>query len=704
MRTAQSHRKKSFRSASDHRFGLKGKLLAGILIPTVVILLLISGILQNSIGTIVKGMQNSNITNQAHSAEAQIISYFDTIFLSENMISQSGSVKLLIREMTTAPVPLRFEQSVHTPDVIQDLSTAKRIHGTDIQLLWIAGFQNNQVLQSSGEISDPAVISIVERPWYRQLMETGKPILTGAYEDSITGELVVSAISPIVSAQGSIIGAVGADIQLSEIQNILSRLTLGETGYLTVYDSDGNIVYHPDSALVLQNIGAIRYSENIQSILKANQNSDIIKYRLDQSDFYGKVSYLDQIGWTVLGCIPQREYDHEQIKVIIITTFGFLFCILSLVGICIAIANRMLKPVKSLTAVAPNLMKGQLKMDLPEITKDEIGVLVEIFGATARGMEDIITDISKTLEGIANKNLTVETTAEYRGEFIRIKNAIYHIINGMDTIMAGIIQSADQVSAGSDQVASGAQALAQGASEQAESVERLSASITQITDQIQKMSDTAQQASDEAKVVGDHMQTSSRKMDEMQTAMARINDASGEIEKIVKTIEDIAFQTNILALNAAVEAARAGNAGKGFAVVADEVRNLASKSAEASKTTTGLISNSLSAVREGMRLANETALALNTAVQGASNVVEQIHLVSDDLTLQSEAMGEIALGVGQISSVVQTNSATAEESAAASEELAAQSQALKDMVADFRLREKTCDPGTAFAESSPHTD
>ena len=191
------------------------------------------------------------------------------------------------------------------------------------------------------------------------------------------------------------------------------------------------------------------------------------------------------------------------------------------------------------------------------------------------------------------------------------------------------------------------------------------------------MSANAQQASDEAKIVGDNMTLSGTKMDEMQQSMARINQASNEIGKIVKTIEDIAFQTNILALNAAVEAARAGNAGKGFAVVADEVRNLASKSAEASQTTTNLITNSLVAVREGMRLADETAQVLTTAVQGASNVVKQIHLVSQDLALQSGSMDEIASGVQQISSVVQTNSATAEESAAASEELVRRHRHLK---------------------------
>ena len=252
--------------------------------------------------------------------------------------------------------------------------------------------------------------------------------------------------------------------------------------------------------------------------------------------------------------------------------------------------------------------------------------------------------------------------------------------------MEQIHSSSSQVDSGANQVAVGAQSLAQGATEQASEVDNLQQMIEQITDQINNNAESAAITTEEADKVGEKITICNNQMHEMADAMEQISACSGEISKIIKTIEDIAFQTNILALNAAVEAARAGTAGKGFAVVADEVRNLAAKSADAAKNTTELIEKTLHVVDNGSQLTQLTQESLGTVVEGAEKVTEQIKIISAASVEQEAAINHIKDSIYQISTVIQSNSATSEESAAASQQLAGQAQVLKSLISKFRLK------------------
>ncbi len=357
--------------------------------------------------------------------------------------------------------------------------------------------------------------------------------------------------------------------------------------------------------------------------------------------------------------------------------------------VAMAVARSIHKPVEEIKNAAVKMAHGDLDIQLEYKSKDELGILSDQMKELVRKLKAIIDDENAFLAKLAACDYTVESVCpgEYTGGFHPLLVSFNQIADKMNENFYQISTSADQVSNGAEQVANGAQALAQGSTEQASSVEELSASINSISQQVNTNAEVARTASLKANEVGEGMQISNKKMEEMMEAMTDISGSSREIGKIIKTIEDIAFQTNILALNAAVEAARAGAAGKGFAVVANEVRNLASKSAEASQNTSALIERSIKAVENGTRIADETAQALLQAVAGAKEATRIIDQISEASEHQASAINQVTIGIEQISSVVQSNSATSEQSAAASEELSSQAQVLKRLVSTVRLRD-----------------
>ncbi len=493
-------------------------------------------------------------------------------------------------------------------------------------------------------------------------------------------------------------GVIVLEVDGKVMSDFVSSVEVGEGGLGFIIDKEGNTIAHPEYERVLkrenvQNVvqtdSSYKRLANIEAKMKSGE-INFGSYKMNGSTkllAYAPIDGTD--GWGILINTALANYMQNTVFSIVFTIVLIFLVIIAAVFVGTSISKKIADPITACADRLKKLSDGDFHSEIPEFnSNDETKVLLESLVKTVNMLKAAISDISYHLGAMAEEDLTTTVTMDYLGDLSPIKESITKLNEHNNYIICQIGESAEQIASGSEQVASGAQVLSQGATEQASSVEELAATINEISEQTGKNAKNAEQAKNVSLEAGKAVEEGNKQVIEMNGAIAEINNTSQEIAKIIKAIDDIAFQTNILALNAAVEAARAGSAGKGFAVVADEVRNLASKSAEAAKNTTALIEDSLKAVDKGTSIASRTKESLEMIVEKTSMSVAMIEEIARATEQQSASAAQVTAGVDQISAVVQTDSATSEESAAASEELSSQAQLLKSLIEGIKLKEQ----------------
>lgn len=635
--------------------------------------------------------QNNEVNGQLTLVHDHIESLFDDMIYNVDYFAKNSLVKQIDDSITSyvhTSEPTKMTPSLNggvESNIFDALANFGKTH-PKYQYISLGTEQGGYIQYPDETISagfDPRV-----RPWYElSKANPDSAIIGDPYYFAQDDAVLVSVSQAIKNNSGQVIGVILIDVSLDALSETFSKASENSKGEFLFATADGTIIADPSNTENnFKNISDV-YGPNMQQSLDQDDNFEPIK--IDKTSYYITNIDSQRTGWNYISLVPEARVVESSRSIGFFATV-FLFVVFIIVTVSgYFVSKNISNPILKLAKAADEIAGGNFDVAVDVKATGEIDILVKAFekiGETLREYKQYIGEISSVLEQIAEGDMTFTLHSDYIGEFSSIKTALLHISETLTETLGQIKISSDHIASGAGQVSSVAQSLSQGATEQASSIEQLSAAIADVTGQINDNASKALDARDKTIEAGREVENSNAEMAEMTLAMGQITEKATEISKIIKIIDDIAFQTNILALNAAVEAARAGEAGKGFAVVADEVRNLAVRSAEAASSTASLIEETIAAVESGSSIADRTAISLNKSSEEAHGVVLLINAIADASQAQAIAVSEIDHGVDQISSVVQTTAATAEESAATSEELSSQSAMLNEAIAKFKLK------------------
>ncbi len=661
---------------------IKAKMMKRIMVPTIIGLIITATLISIFVGAQIQKLQNESIQKSSMNVAYQISEYF-TKYME---VSRQMAADYELIDLFAGLKP--GDEIAKSKQYDSVMATMANVHQTDsknILVSWIADVDSSQCIEDSGYVSGIGEWDITTRSWYQQVVSAKETVVTEPYENSSTGELVASIITPVLDSSGNVMGVAALDLSLSAVIEMMEGHTIGKTGFLFLMTDAGTIMYAKDSALRQKTIMDIDIEQKIKTAFLEEQYGNCA-YRYAKTENYGYMSQAGDSKWVVLSGMPALEYNAPLFMVMAVIVCAFVIVILVLIIIISKIARGIVQPIQQLEQVADQIAGGKLDVSLAINSKDEIGAVAASIDKTVVRLKDYIKyidEVAEVLDEIAEGNLAYTLKQDYAGEFGKVKLALENIAQTMTATIEGISSTAHQVSGGADQIAQAAQSLADGATTQAGSLEELVATVTNIAEQVRNNAAYAQEAATSAGLVKENIEISNQEMRKLVSAMEGISECSNDISRMIAEIEEIADQTNLLSLNASIEAARAGEMGKGFAVVANEVGNLSKESVTAVQTSTKLIEDSIASVKHGMEIVNGAAERLFKASEGVVDLTNKMNEIAESVNRQMESIVEVEKGIEQISQVVSDNSAMAEESAASSEELSAQSETLNNMIGIF---------------------
>ena len=672
------------KSGKGNKRSILGKMLIWILVPLVLLFIVMGSALSINIRGMVRDVNTDYLAAESQRATGEVQKYFfDIDGILTTFTTDKENIAAVNNWKGTG-----FSKTSQFKNMSGGLTTIMNNEPDKIMGAFVANVNSGDVVAQDNTYYKPGEIDLENTAWYKACMAAQRVCVTGAYKHSVTGEPIVTMAAPIMN-DGEIAAILGLDISLEQLYKALGQLKIGEEGFIAVFDGNKNVLYHPDDKYIMKNVSEIGLSDEFVETINNGKETVNMEVKDPDGSFNATIVPIPFVGYQVVGLVTEDQFYHVE-KTVRLRCFIYFFILsIILMVVIVLVGKKLTKGVEILNNTAGKLAKGDLNVELDYKSNDELGELAESIKRIVDRLKEYIVyidEITDSLDQMGNGDFTFELIHSYDGDFAKVKNALINVRETISDALLSVVDAAEQVDNGASQVSQGAQAQAQGATEQASSIEELAATLAEVTNQINKTTENISITKNETEMAVHELNVGTEKMKAMLQAMDDISENSMEIEKIIKNIEDIAFQTNILALNAAVEAARAGEAGKGFAVVADEVRNLAGKTADASAMTAGLIEKAMTAVQQGKGIADETAESFKNIHEKVTNVAAKTEEIAINAQEQDDAIQQTNLGVEQISSVVQTNSATAEESAAASEELTGQSYQLKNMVERFTLK------------------